>query len=53
MSQPLGSMAISAIALHEMFLSYIAAGFTSDQALQLVCVLLNASIIVNGPGGQT
>lgn len=33
---PLGSMAEAAISQHEMYLSWIAAGFTPEQALELL-----------------
>lgn len=38
---PLGSMVTAAVALHEFYISFTAAGFTEDQAMQLVRDMLN------------
>ena len=38
-NNPFGEMAQAATAMHEMFLSYLAAGFTEGQALYLVACL--------------
>jgi hypothetical protein len=42
------SMAEGAVAAHEMFQSYVKAGFTEPQALHIVTELLKA-MTVNGP----
>ena len=43
MNKPLSSMTVAATALHEFYLSFIAAGFTEEQALQLTAELLKLS----------
>jgi len=34
----------AAAGLHDIFTAYVEAGFTSEQAMQLVCALLEASV---------
>jgi hypothetical protein len=46
---PLSALAMAATATHEMFRSYIAAGFTEQQALYLTAQVLTASM--RGPQG--
>lgn len=38
--EDLNTLAISAIAIHEMFVSLVKAGFTEEQALELVKAML-------------
>lgn len=38
------SIADSAVAMHEMYLSYLAAGFTDSQAMQIIVGALQASM---------
>lgn len=44
---PLSMLAAGAAQLHEAYESFIAAGFTEAQAMQLVC-----AVLVNGQGGD-
>ena len=37
---PIGGLLESAVSLHERFKSWVAAGFTTPQAMQLVCQFL-------------
>lgn len=37
------SLAMSAIALHELYRSYIEAGFTEEQAMRIICTIMTAS----------
>jgi len=41
---PLTSLESSAAEMHELYLGYINAGFSADQALQLVMTILSAGI---------
>jgi hypothetical protein len=47
-AEPLSALAEAASGLHELFLSYVAAGFTDIQALHLVGLLLTASLAKPG-----
>jgi hypothetical protein len=42
----------SAIGIHEMFISLVEAGFTEDQAMELVKTTISAQILKEG-GGNT
>lgn len=39
--EPVTSLAVSAVTVHEWFMSFVGAGFTRDEAIQLVIGLLN------------
>ena len=41
---PFGAMAVAAMSLNELYRSYVQAGFTEQQAMQLLCAILSASI---------
>lgn len=41
---PFSQQAAGAVALHELYLSYVEAGFTEMQALQLICAMMAAMI---------
>ena len=43
MNKPLSSMTTAANALHEFYISFIAAGFTEEQSLKLTAELLKIS----------
>ncbi|MFJ2110641.1 hypothetical protein ACIOEX_01710 [Streptomyces sp. NPDC087850] len=43
-SDPISQLAEAAVQLHELYLSYISAGFTEGQALDMVKAVLLASI---------
>lgn len=43
-TDPITDMATSSVIMHELYLSYLAAGFTECQALYLASVFLRASI---------
>jgi hypothetical protein len=49
-ADPMTQMAEGAAEVHEMFLSYVAAGFTNAQAITLVSAILTA-LIHNANGG--
>lgn len=42
--EPLTALAVAAVQMHELFVEYQRAGFTASQALQLLCVTLQASV---------
>lgn len=44
-------LAVGATALHENMISFVAAGFTRGEALQIVLTLLTETIRANGGGG--
>lgn len=47
-ADPVTEFAAGAAQLHEAYESFIAAGFTESQAMQMVC-----AILVNGTGGES
>lgn len=47
---PLSPLMVGATALHENFTSFVVAGFTSEQAMQIVLTLLTETIRANGGG---
>jgi hypothetical protein len=51
-SDPIGGPLEAAIATHELFLSYVSAGFTKSQAMQLTCAVVAALVKAN-TGGDT
>lgn len=44
MPEGLPTMAIAAVALHEIYTAYVEAGFTESQAMQLVCAIMEANV---------
>jgi hypothetical protein len=50
-SDPMSPLMVGATALHENFTSFIAAGFTRKEALQIVLTLLTETIRANRGGG--
>lgn len=46
-ADPVTDLAAGAAQLHEAYESFVAAGFTEQQAMQMVC-----AIITNGTGGD-
>ena len=46
-ADPLTDFAACAVQLHEAYTSFVAAGFTEAQAMQMVC-----AILTNGGGGD-
>jgi hypothetical protein len=42
-ASPMTELAVNAAQLHELYLAYVAAGFSPDQAMQLLCTMLSAS----------
>jgi hypothetical protein len=48
---PLVGYKESAIHLHELYTSYVAAGFTNEQAFGLVCLVLQTTITNMSNGG--
>jgi hypothetical protein len=48
---PLGELAVGAIQLHEIYRSYIAAGFTNEQAFELSKTILVTTLKL-GQGGD-
>ena len=48
-----GTMDEAAVVAHEMYLSYLRAGFTKDQALQITIAMMSASMVqAQGGGGS-
>lgn len=45
---PITNLAAGAAQLHELYTSYTGAGFTEDQALQLIIAILTAGMRGNG-----
>jgi hypothetical protein len=45
---PLTDLAAAAAQLHELFVSYVEAGFTEDQALRLIIGVITAGITGGG-----
>ena len=50
-ADPLGPLAANAVQLHEVMTSYVAAGFTVEQAVYLTGVVL-ATILRQSPGAS-
>lgn len=48
LSDPFGPLMASATQLHEIYTTYIGAGFTADQALALTCLVLQEAIRKTG-----
>jgi hypothetical protein len=42
--EPITSLAESAVQMHELFLAYVDAGFSEDQAMMFIRTLLSAAI---------
>ncbi|MEV0608109.1 hypothetical protein AB0I61_17260 [Polymorphospora rubra] len=42
---PITEMAAGAAATHELYLAYVEAGFTAQQAMQLMCAIVSAGIV--------
>lgn len=43
-TDPITDLAAAAVQLHELYESYVAAGFTGAQAMQMVCTIIAASM---------
>lgn len=51
-ADPISGLAAGAAAVHELFLSYVTAGFSADQALYLTGVCVSTAMR-GSPGGST
>ena len=51
--EPFSQLMASAVTFHELFRSFVDAGFTEDQALTLLVTVMQTSTISNLLGGQS